>query len=50
MAFVALTGAPQLDYFTGGGTTIVRASTDAAPELEIQLAETKPLTLSDFVP
>ena len=47
-----LTGAAQLGYFVSGGTTIVRASTDAdaAAELEIQLTGTKTLTAGDFRP
>ena len=45
-----LTGAAQLGYFVSGGTTIVRASTDAdaAAELEIQLTGTKTLTRGRF--
>ena len=45
-----LTGAAQLGYFTTGGMTIVRASTDAdaAPEVEIQLTGIKTLTEGDF--
>ena len=41
-----------LGYFTTGGMTIVRASTDAdaAPELEIQLTGIKILTEVDFRP
>ena len=47
-----LTGAAQLGYFTSGGMTIVRASTDAdaAAELEIQLTGVKMLTEGDFRP
>jgi Ca2+-binding RTX toxin-like protein len=47
-----LTGAAQLGYYTTGGNTIVRASTDAdaAAELEIQLTGKKTLTAADFVP
>jgi Ca2+-binding RTX toxin-like protein len=47
-----LSGAAQLGYFVSGGTTIVRASTDAdaAAELEIQLTGTKTLTAGDFRP
>ncbi len=47
-----LTGAAQLGYFVSGGTTIVRASTDAdaAAELEIQLTGPKTLTAGDFRP
>ena len=47
-----LTGAAQLGYFVSGGTTIVRASTDAdaAAELEIQLTGVKTLTAGDFRP
>ena len=38
-----LTGAAQLGYYTTGGMTIVRASTDAdaAAELKIQLTGTR---------
>jgi hypothetical protein len=47
-----LTGAAQLGYFTSGGMTVVRASTDAdaAAEVEIQLTGTKVLTAGDFRP
>ena len=46
----ALTGAGQIGYFTSGGNTIIRASTDAdaASEFEIQLTGIKPLTAVDF--
>ena len=52
VAKATLTGAAQLGYFTTGGMTIVRASTDAdaAPELEIQLTGVKALTEGDFRP
>ncbi|MFZ1429293.1 MAG: right-handed parallel beta-helix repeat-containing protein, partial [Geminicoccaceae bacterium] len=45
-----LTGAAQLGYFVSGGNTIVRASTDAdaQPELEIQLTGSKTMTAADF--
>ena len=46
----ALTGAGQLGYFTSGGNTIIRMSTDAdaASEGEIQLNGIKALTAVDF--
>ena len=46
----ALTGAGQLGYFTSGGNTIIRISTDAdaASEGEIQLTGIKTLTAVDF--
>ena len=46
----ALTGAGEIGYFTSGGNTIIRASTDAdaASEFEIQLSGIKPLTVTDF--
>ena len=52
VAKATLTGAAQLGYFTTGGMTIVRASTDAdaAAELEIQLTGAKVLTEADFRP
>ena len=52
VAKATLTGAAQLGYFTSGGMTIVRASTDAdaAAEVEIQLTGTKTLTEGDFRP
>ena len=52
VAKATLTGAAQLGYFTTGGMTIVRASTDAdaAPEVEIQLTGVKTLTEGDFRP
>jgi hypothetical protein len=52
VAKATLTGAAQLGYFTYGGMTIVRASTDAdaAPEVEIQLTGIKTLTEGDFRP
>ena len=42
----------QLGYYTTGGMTIVRASTDAdaAAEVEIQLTGMKVLTEGDFRP
>ena len=52
VAKATLTGAAQLGYFTTGGMTIVRASTDAtaAPEVEIQLSGIKVLSENDFRP
>ena len=46
----ALTGAGQLGYFTSGGNTIIRMSTDAdaTSEGEIQLTGIKTLTAVDF--
>lgn len=46
----ALTGAGEIGYFTSGGNTIIRASTDAdkASEFEIQLTGIKTLTAVDF--
>jgi hypothetical protein len=46
----ALTGAAQLGFFTSGGNTIVRGSTDgdAASEFEIQLNGSVALTAQDF--
>ena len=46
----ALTGPGEVGFFTSGGNTIIRASTDAdaATEFEIQLTGVKPLTAVDF--
>ena len=46
----ALTGAGQAGFFTSGGNTIVRGSTDAdaASEFEIQLNGIVALTAQDF--
>ncbi|MFO1037745.1 MAG: hypothetical protein U1E45_12930 [Geminicoccaceae bacterium] len=46
----ALTGPEQVGYFTSGGNTIIRASTDAdaTAEIEIQLTGIKTLTAADF--
>ncbi len=46
----ALTGPGEVGYFTSGGTTIIRMSTDAdmASEGEIQLAGIKTLSALDF--
>jgi hypothetical protein len=46
----ALTGAAQLGFFTAGGNTIVRGSTDgdAASEFEIQLNGSVALSAQDF--
>ncbi|MGE3294049.1 MAG: right-handed parallel beta-helix repeat-containing protein [Geminicoccaceae bacterium] len=45
-----LSGPGEVGFFTSGGNTIVRASTDAdgASELEIQLTGIKTLTATDF--
>jgi Ca2+-binding RTX toxin-like protein len=50
MGTAALTGAGQVGSFTSGGTTIVRASTDAdaAAELQIELSGIRILTVDDF--
>jgi Ca2+-binding RTX toxin-like protein len=46
----ALTGAGQVGYFTSGGNTVVRASTDAdgAAELQVQLNGLVSLTVDDL--
>ncbi|MFO1046847.1 MAG: hypothetical protein U1E52_02965 [Geminicoccaceae bacterium] len=46
----ALTGPGEIGYFTSGGNTIIRASTDAdaASELEIQLTGIRTLSAVDF--
>ena len=46
----ALTGAGEVGYFTSGGNTIIRMSTDAdvASEGEIQLTGIKTLAALDF--
>ena len=46
----ALGGPGEVGFFTSGGTTIIRASTDAdaATEFEIQLTGIKTLTAVDF--
>jgi hypothetical protein len=46
----ALTGPGEVGFFTSGGNTIVRMSTDAdvASEAEIQLTGIKTLTALDF--
>jgi hypothetical protein len=46
----ALTGAGQVGFFTSGGNTIIRMSTDAdaQSEGEIQLTGIKTLTALDF--
>ena len=46
----ALTGASRAGFFTSGGSTIVRLSTDAdaASEAEIQLTGLVALTAQDF--
>ncbi len=46
----ALTGPGEVGFFTSGGITVIRASTDAdaAAEFEIQLTGIKPLTAVDF--
>jgi hypothetical protein len=46
----ALSGAGQVGYFTSGGNTIVRGSTDAdaAAELQVQLNGLVPLSVDDF--
>jgi hypothetical protein len=50
MGTAALTGAGQVGFFTSGGHTIVRASTDAdaAAEFQIELSGIRTLTVDDF--